>query len=162
MADTPPDSVIAQIFSWSGTTLSLFFFLSPIVLYLELSKTKNVEKIPGMMVIFTTLNTAFWLVYGFGGAGTPVWVCNGIGLIFNTTYVVWYLLYFFYENLTLKITSIGSSILVIGGFVAIGLVAYNDKEFADKVKDVFGYIALVMNIIMYASPGQNIVSSIFY
>lgn len=152
------DSLIASIFGWCGNGLSWFFFLSPLPLFLEMSKTKKHEKIPGAMLLFNTLNTGFWVVYGFAGAGDKVWICNSIGLFFSTIYVFWYLAYRF-ESYSYKIVSIIVAFLVIGHFVAVGLYAYlsDNQNFKNSVKGPYGTTALVVNVLMYLGPGENIV-----
>lgn len=151
------DTVFASIFGYGGMGLAQFFFISPIVLFIELQKTKNVDKIPGLMLLFNTLNTAFWMVYGFAGAGRTVYICNSIGLCFSMIWVVWYLLYKF-ENFGLKVLTVLGFLGSMAALLAVGIIALDDKDFASKVYDPFGWLALVVNILMYAAPGQNIVS----
>ena len=152
------DSTLAAVVGWIGNCLSWFFFLSPLPLFIEMTKTNSHEKIPGLMLLFNTLNTGFWVVYGFAGAGNIVWICNGIGLIFSTVYVFWYLAYRF-EKLTIKALSIFIAFIIIGHFIAVGLIAYLsvNKDFANSVKGPYGTVALIVNVFMYIGPGQNIV-----
>ena len=153
------DSTIASIFGWSGTVVSMFFFISPINIFLEMSKTNNHEKIPALMLVFNTLNCGLWIVYGMSGGGTQPWVCNLIGLSFTLVYVVWYLLYRFEEK-TSKISSIVASLMLVAGILTFSFINLfnSDENFRKDTKKISGLIALVFNICMYAAPGQNLVS----
>jgi solute carrier family 50 protein (sugar transporter) len=152
------DSVIASIFGWTGTVVSMFFFISPINIFLEMNKTNNHEKIPALMLVFNTLNCGLWVVYGMSGGGTQPWVCNLIGLSFTLVYVVWYLLYRF-EDKSSKISSIVGSLLLVGGILAFSFICLksDNEDFRKDTKKISGIIALVFNILMYAAPGQNLV-----
>lgn len=156
MAD---DSTIASIFGWTGTVISMFFFISPLNIFLELTKTKNHEKIPALMLVFNTLNCGLWVLYGMSGGGTQPWVCNLMGLSFTLVYVVWYLLYRFEDKVT-KIATIAGSLILVAAILTYSLINLKskDEDFRKENKTVSGWIALIFNICMYAAPGQNLVS----
>mmetsp|Transcript_17609 Transcript_17609/g.18256 ORF Transcript_17609/g.18256 Transcript_17609/m.18256 type:complete len:239 (-) Transcript_17609:48-764(-) len=149
------NTLLANIFGWSGTVVACFFFISPIVLFIEMTKTGSHVKIPGLMLLFNTFSTCLWVIYGLAGAGTQVWVCNGIGLVFSTVYVLWYIPYRV-EKIIFKILFELLAVVLIGGLVTVGVIAKKEEDFADKIKDIVGYIALVVNAIMFAAPGQNL------
>lgn len=155
------NSAIATIFGWSATTTACFFFISPFPLFLEVSKTNSVEKVPVSMLVCNALNCSIWIIYGMAGGGVQPWVCNMIGLSLTLVYVVWYLLYK-YESIAYKLLSIFLSFLVIGILVGLGFVNLF-KEDGDSFKttchDITYWMALVINVIMYAAPGQNLVSN---
>lgn len=155
------DSTIASIFGWTGTVVSMFFFISPINIFIEMSKTNNHEKIPALMLVFNTLNCSLWIIYGMSGGGTQPWVCNLIGLSFTMVYVIWYLLYRFEEKGT-KITTIVGSLVFVAAILAFSFInLFNtDKDFRASTKKISGLVALVFNICMYAAPGQNLVSTL--
>ena len=157
------ESLIANIFGWSGTCLALFFFLSPGNLFLKMQKTGETKHIPYLMLVFNTFNTALWVIYGLSGGGTQPWVCNSIGLAFTMVYCIWYLLFKF-SSFFGKISTIISYLIVVGGIVFFAILCHiNEDEWGKKVKDPVGYFAMAINTIMYAAPGQNLVSFfIFY
>lgn len=152
------ESLVASIFGWAGTVLACFFFISPANLFLKMVKTGSLKEIPSLMLIFNSFNCILWLVYGLSGGGTQVWVCNSIGLFFSMIYCIWYLLYFFEEVLK-KILSILVYLVIFGGLIFFGIYCkIHEEDFGKpKVKVPVGWIALIINVIMYAAPGQNLV-----
>lgn len=147
---------IANVSSAFGTAFSLFFFFSPIVLFIEVCKTNNIKKVPYLMLLCNCICTFIWTVYGLAGGGLMVWVCNGIGLIFNLTYVCWFWLYFF-DKISLKVISISISIAICVGAVTLGIFANHNKSLGDSIMDPFGWAGMILNIFMYAAPGQKII-----
>ena len=72
-----------------------FFFISPLNLYLQMTKTKKTINIPILMLLANNGNTLLWIIYGLVGGGTQPWVCNSIGLFFSLIYLIWYYFYAF-------------------------------------------------------------------
>lgn len=150
--------LIAQISSLCGTTFACFFFFSPIVLFIELCKTKSTYKIPYLMIIFNCTNTFLWVVYGLAGHDTIVYLCNGIALVANAVYLCWFLLYHF-KSIPLKLSLSIISLGIIAGFVILGLLSHYNEDLGGKIHDPIGWCAMIFNIVMYIAPGQKIVSA---
>lgn len=154
------DSLVATVFGWTATFVSCFFFISPIRMFIELTKTKNIEKIPYLMLLFNILNCSFWLIYGMAGGGSLVYICNSIGLCFTLVYIVWYLLYKF-ETKEMRLISIGSVFAFVWLIYSIGLSCLHkpdNDEFKTFCYNLCFWVAMIVNIAMYAAPGQNLVS----
>lgn len=157
------DSVIAQIFGFTGSALSLFFFISPIYLFKEAQKTRDLKEIPIFMLLFNCLNTLFWIIYGLGKHSKPMYICNLIGIAFNDFWLCWYILIHFEKKKLFGFLLIAINLLLIIIAVLAGLFFYFNYEKYNNsiIVDVSGYIACTMNVMMYAGPGQNIVSRYF-
>lgn len=153
MADI--DSTFASVIGWTATALSCFFFISPLNMFIKMAKTKSCDEIPYLMLLCNTGNTLLWFVYGMAGGGDKVWICNAIGLFFSTVYVIWYHFYKFEEWWKIILAQVGF-LIFLGGFLAVGIYAKTDFIFAYNIKEGFGWAALVVNILMYAAPGQNL------
>lgn len=151
------DSVLALSVSYSAIATNAFFFISPIFLFLEVTRTKEVSKIPEYMLLCNALDTCFWIVYGLTGGGTPVWISNSAGLVFSTFYLVWYII-LKYESVMKRILALIVLVLIVLVFVLFGVycMLYNE-EMGRDVKDWFGWIAVVGQIPMFTAPGQKIV-----
>jgi hypothetical protein len=165
MTDTnePNDTIIASIFGFSATALSLMFFISPIRLFLEARKTHCLKNIPGLMLISNYLNCVLWIFYGFGKKQTPQWLCNIIGLTFNLVWLIWYVVLKNRKDFVQRILGISFFIISYIWTIILGLFIYSkEKDWQKVLIDILGYSACAINVIMYAAPGQNIVCHNIY
>lgn len=159
-AEPTEDTLFAMIIGYVASALSIFFFISPILLFKEAFESKNLCKIPFFMLLFNSLNCLFWIVYGFYLHQNPMWVCNTIGLTFNITWLVCYSLIFFREELVLKVSTSGVYIILALGGILFGIYLFiledEEKTHFALVADICGYIACINNVFMYLGPGQNL------
>lgn len=137
---------------WIGATLSLFFFISPIVPIIKLCKKQiKVKEIPIVMFVCSVLNCTLWFSYGLFIEEHPVWVCNAIGALFTSFWIIIYFV-FYVELQWLKAIIYN---LLYCNF--IGELYYIVHIIVGKEhNDIIGWIVMVINILMYASPGANI------
>jgi uncharacterized protein with PQ loop repeat len=136
-----------------GTAFSLFFFFSPTVLMINLIRGQlEIKKIPFIMLIATWFNCCLWFIYSYYLEKLPLIIGNSIGTGLCMIYIVIYLFYFF-QNVLLKLVTIVLSLAIEFGIFA-GFFLWAGDEYKE---DVTGNVALVFNIIMYGSPGQNLV-----
>lgn len=150
------DPIYASIFGWAGVVIANFFFFSPLNLFIKLSKTGEKDHIPVFMLFFNVFNTALWVIYGLCGGGTQPWVANSIGLTLSSVYVIWYLLYCFNEG-SKKAFAILGYLVMLGGVIFVALYGHYNDTIGHPIMVWVGWIALVINTIMYAAPGQNLV-----
>lgn len=153
------ESIIASIFGFSAATLSIIFFVSPIKLFLEARRTHCLKNIPALMFIANYLNCVLWVFYGFGKKQAPQWICNIIGLSFNLIWLIWYIFLKFKNDIVERI--LGASFFIISFIwtIVFGLfINSREKNWQSGLIDAIGYSACAINVIMYAAPGQNIVS----
>lgn len=159
MEEKMTDTLLAQIIGYTGSGLALVFFISPIKLFLDAHKTRDLKNIPLLMFIANVLNCMFWIFFGFGKNQGPQWICNLVGLLFNVVWLIWY------SIIKLKNDLIGKFLIItflIISFLLVSLFGYyislQPQGWQEILINTFGYIAAVMNVLMYIAPGQNIVS----
>lgn len=152
------DTLFASIIGYTGSTVAIFFFISPIKLFLEANKTKNLKNVPYILLIASYLNCLFWIIYGAGKKQNPQWICNSIGILFNFVWLIWHAVIYYKDDAMKKILIIViyTCSLVV---TALGLfyILQQEKDWQKLFIDIIGYAACVLNVIMYASPGQNII-----
>jgi uncharacterized protein with PQ loop repeat len=150
LGDEVPPTTFMLVFGWIGNALALFFFFSPAIKMWALIKEKiEYTSISYVMFIANVMNCILWAVYGIFKKKLEIWICNSIGGITNTIYLLIFF-FFFADKMILKYALY--FILNIGVLSGIFLVYYN---FAGE--DFTGKSAMIFNIIMYAAPGQKIV-----
>ena len=146
MAEPSP---VAKIFGWSATIICIYFFLAPVVPFLQVLKGKlNYKDSPGVLLIMSFMNCILWADYGLVKNDFQVYFCNAIG---GSTTLIWitiYLIYLGNQNVGLGLLYNVGLILVL---VGIMLVFY----FVVPL-EITGYSAMIFNVLMYAAPGEKI------
>jgi hypothetical protein len=135
-----------------GNCFALFFFLSPGVLMIGLIRgTLDIKKIPVLLLAATWLNCMLWFVYGYYLNNFVMQLGNGAGIAILTTYICIYIFYYF-PNIGMKLLMILVNLGILFGIFAAFFwwIALIDNEITGKA-------AMILNIIMYAAPGQNLV-----
>lgn len=146
-------SQFKNILGLVGNILAISFFISPISLMTKLHKREMDPKdVPYLIMIMTILNCVIWITYGILKTDDKFFLllANGIGYPLNLIYLC---LYFFYKNDREIVKSsiyIVSSIVISAGLLALFTWGIN-------IPDVSQYTAMTFNVLMFASPGQNIV-----
>lgn len=135
---------------WLSFIFGLLFFISPSILFYKLIRKKiTFDKIPIILTLINNLNCLLWDIYGIRIKDTFLTLNNSI-FYFLTFICVCLYFYFYSKEEILKTIEIILIILIISISISLFcfLVIIN--------KDVIGYIAMVINFIMYLGPGQNI------
>lgn len=146
--ETSTFQVVAGYF---GNGLALFFFFSPIVLFLDLFKGKiTVDKIPQFMLFFNAMNCIMWTAYGLQIKEWQVWGCNGLGAVITTVWIILYIVYL------LKLKPLH---YIPANLVATYLIftVFENLYWINTSSEITGNVAMAFNILMYAAPGQNII-----
>lgn len=139
--------IAADAFGVLGNITALVFSILPLYLIIDMWKTKNTEKIPYFLFIFSLLNCVFWMAYGIIENKWPIYVGNGIGTLTSCFYLFNFLIYYF-EETSKKILLI--MMIVLCTFLLFFLLlSYKNEK-------VIGIIACIMNTLMYISPLQKI------
>ncbi len=154
------NSLIANITGFLGLICSDIYYLSPYSMFKQIEQNKDWIKIPYIMLIFNALNSGLFIIYGLSGAGAQVWICHTIGHLFTQVFLIKYISYRFETNSNIKLCLSSFSIICALLFVGIGLtcVFTSDTEFIKNCYSKSGGIVLVVNILMFMSPAQNLVS----
>ena len=158
MKEEQQEDLIGDIFGWVGTAISMFFFISPVVPFIDLIKGKiTYKETPGILLICSFMNCILWAVYGVKLSKLQVYTANGIGGTITLVWIFIFLVYFAQKNVLKSIGYIFLSLVIIAG---IGALFY---FWVDPEKDkavITGYVAMVFNVFMYAAPGEKIYSVI--
>ena len=138
----------------AGNILAITFFVAPISLMKKLHKREQDPKdIPYLLMVMSIMNCVLWVSYGILKTSDKFFIllANGIGFPINLFYLC---LYFFYRSerdCAKSLVYIIPSIIISTGIYAI-------FTYAIDIIEVSQYSAMIFNIFMYGSPGQNIVN----
>jgi solute carrier family 50 protein (sugar transporter) len=143
---------ITDILGALGNIIAIIFFIIPITMLIDLFKNRDTNKIPYLLFIFTILNCEFWALYGMKINAWPIWLCNSVGIVTNHIFLT---IFFIYLDVTTnkKIAYIATQYV---SFILSFSVVY---IFVNNFK-LIGFIAMIMNILMYAAPLQKLLEVI--
>lgn len=154
-----PQTVLQYTLEWIGNGLSIVYFVSPLIEIVRLYKGKiNRKSIPMFLLLSILFNCLFWCIFGY--LHDPIWISmmitNGIGLVVNIGLMFLYLSLFL-DNAVKPF--VGYGFFVVNLLVEITYLIHEliNSQIISKKDDSLGYIAMVFNVIMYASPITNIV-----
>ena len=136
-----------QVFN---TIITIILNLSPVFAFIPVLKGRQkYTNIPVLMLIFNLLNCLCWSCYWYRMSYTFPLLCNVICYIISSTYFFVYLFFF-----AKKIVQKFCFYILILIFIETTIV-YISMDII-KLK-VYGIILIVINILMFISPGQNII-----
>lgn len=149
--------MIIDIFAWSGTAMVLALMLTPSVLFLKIFKNKkengeyDYAQIPELMLIFNAGCGILWFSYWFRVLNLiPMYSAltnSCVTAVFTLLY-----LYCYSQGNCIK--------WLLYSFIALDLMAQMAYVFIYLIKnaEIVGTIAMIVNILMFAAPGQNILT----
>ena len=160
------NSVGVTLLQIVGNFFALIFFISPLfqIIAMKLySERHDIKNVPLFLILTIIFNCLFWLLNAFSSGDLKSWipllVSNIGGLIINTFLLFFYLFVllkrkvkrflffgFFVVNLLVEVT-----------YLTFRYVINPSKEKKDN--DTFyliGFVATIINVLMYSSPIQNI------
>ena len=144
---------VSKIIGYLGNAFALFFFLSPIIIMYKLIKGhEDVDKIPGILLASQWFNCTLWLIYGIYIEKDEVVICNVIGASLSLIYITIYILYRF-ERVAMKLLIILLTFGLMCGFFAGFYWGVSPID-----HEITGLVAMIFNIILYGSPGQNLIT----
>ncbi|KAK1299925.1 Bidirectional sugar transporter SWEET1a [Acorus calamus] len=139
------------VFGIFGNVSALFLFLSPIITFRRIIKSKSTEDFSGIPYNMTLLNCLLSAWYGMPFVSTNnmlVYTINGTGAFLEGIYVIIFLIY---SPRGVKERMAGLLGLVLGFFSVIALVSL--LALHGHTRRVFcGCITAIFSICMYASP----------
>ena len=150
--------LLTNIFGWAGNVFSVIFFSAPILQIIKLIKKEiPVSTIPAPLFIFSILNCLLWTCYGILITQTSLYVCNSIGAFLTGVWIVIYLFYLFKK----RYAHFAFVVFVFANFVfeIIFFCFYIGNKSATHQKAI-SYVAMVINVVMYAAPGEKILTVI--
>ena len=145
---------VSFVMSIIGTVIGVVLNLAPAVLFYEVfKKTKKYKEIPETMLISNTLCALFWACYWYRyGATIALYSAVGntiISMVWNTLY-----LYFPFEG---KKVHYILSVIVL--YDIILQLIYVFAIWIGNI-EITGKLAMIVNIVQFAAPGQSILTVI--
>ena len=141
---------IQEIFGWVATGLTMCFYISPIIPFINVFKGKlSYEDTPVIIISTSYVNCFCWYIYGDMILSDQIKMCNMIGAISSLILICIYLLF---ELKKYAIDAILNALIIITGTLALyrGLtVIINDDS-------IIGKICNGTSIIVFLSPIQLI------
>ncbi|PHU28098.1 Bidirectional sugar transporter SWEET5, partial [Capsicum chinense] len=137
-----------------GNIIALVLFLSPLMTFVRIWKSKSVEQFSPIPYLATFVNCALWVLYGLPMVqphSILVITINGTGLGIEIVYLM---LFFLYSDRKQRIKVI---LIVVVEIIFVAVLAFCVLTFVhkDEIKKraaIVGSICMVGNILMYASP----------
>jgi hypothetical protein len=144
-------STLQLILGFFGNIFALFFFISPSMkIYLLLTEKIDHTRIAYLQYVSTILNCLLWFIYGFRRGVLEIWFANIIGVVMSIFYLLSYF-YFFTERNKDKFQQY--ALYTLGSI----LILYIVFMWGFESYEVSGNVASIVNIALYATPGQKIV-----
>ena len=146
---------LPTLVAWIGTIVGCILNLTPITMFRKIYlEEESIEIVPESMLIFNILCPSLWACYWWLQVDKFVPFFSamlGVGL--SEIFALIYLFYFAEKNVKLYL---------LYAFLEINLLLEFNYIFLKLIGDynIVGSIAVVINIINYIAPGQNIVKVI--
>ena len=139
-----------ELFGWLATTLTMCFYISPVIPFINVIKGNlKYEDTPIFVITTSYVNCFCWYIYGNMIMSSQIKLCNGTGAISSLVLICIYLLY---ELKQFKVDAILNSLIIIVGSLAL------HKTLTVLIWDqsITGKICNVTSIIVFLSPIQLI------
>lgn len=156
-------SAAITTFQILGNFFALIFFASPLfqIFFLKLYKEHHdIKNMPLFLILTIIFNCLFWLLNAFSsddlGSWIPLLISNIGGLVINTGLLFFYL--FIYLKKDVK-KFLGFGFFVVNLMVEITYITFRYIISVETNSDSFhliGFVATIVNVLMYSSPIQNL------
>ncbi|XP_068653062.1 bidirectional sugar transporter SWEET1-like [Aristolochia californica] len=144
-------AVLHFLFGIFGNATALFLFLSPVITFRRIIKSKSTEEFSGIPYVSTLLNCLLSAWYGLPFVSPHnllVSTINGTGAVIEFIYVVVFLIY---ARGKVRGKIFGLLVIVLSVFAAVALISVLALH-GQKRKLFCGFAATIFSICMYASP----------
>ena len=149
MAD---NKLIENIFGWIGLIISTYFYCSPVVPFIKVLKGEmNYKDSPGILLICNMINCILWIDYGLLKNSLLVYLTCSIGGTITLIWITNYLIFVAKKKLVLSLVI---NLLLLSGWLGITYFFYSINV------EITGYMALIINVLMLAAPGEKIITVI--
>ena len=152
-----------KIFQYLGNFFALIFFISPLfqVIKLKLYKeNQDIKNLPLFLILCIIFNCLFWLLNAFSSHNLKDWipllVSNIGGLVINIILLFFYLFVYLKRNIN---KFLGFGFFVVDLIIEITYLTFRyiiDKKDDNETFHLIGFVATIINVLMYSSPLQNI------
>ncbi|KAG4117570.1 hypothetical protein ERO13_D12G239500v2 [Gossypium hirsutum] len=146
-------STIRNVVGITGNVISLFLFLSPVPTFVRIWKKGSVEQYSPVPYLATLINCMVWVIYGLPLVhpdSTLVITINGAGTAIELVYLTLFLIFCHDKKKRLKVLLIALVEVVFMALVAALVLTL--AHTTERRSMVVGIIAILFNIMMYASP----------
>ena len=141
---------IKNYLSIFNTIITVFLNLSPVVVFLNVSKGKEkYTNIPPLMLLFNLLNNAIWGCYWYRKGEFSGFFCSFICSTIATLFIVWYIYYYTKKKIRKFLFYCGFQFLI----ETIVIIFYLSKILA---LPVVGVLLIIINTFQYIAPAQNL------
>lgn len=141
---------VEEIFGWVATSLTMCFFISPVIPFINVFKGKmSYEDTPAIIITTSYVNCFCWYIYGTLINSEQVKLCNLTGALSSLTLI---LIYLIYEIRNYTLDAILNGIIIITGSFA----TYNILTLMIQNQSIIGKICNCTSIIVFLSPIQLI------
>ena len=143
-------SALEDFFGWSGTVLTLSFFISPIIPFINVFRGKlDYEDTPAIIIVASYCNCLVWFVYGQLINSLQIRMCNIIGCGASLFLI---LIYLIYEIRKYTIDAILNALILFTGSWS----AYRALTIILNNPNTIGKICVCTTLIVFISPVQLI------
>ena len=142
---------IMDLFGWVGAFVSICFFSSPILKFIQLIKKKIQYKDINILIILGNyISSIVWLIYGYKISCTQLIVCYSIGAFISLIWLWIYLIKMGKKQITLTlIYALILSALTFSLYITLAIII-NDK-------DTLGEVCFIVCSLSYISPTQLLI-----
>ena len=135
-----------EIFGWVATCLTMCFFISPIIPFINVLKGKlRYEDTPIVVISASYVNCFCWYIYGDMIFSDQIKICNMIGAISSLLLICVYLIY---EIKAYTIDAILNALIVISGSFTL----YRAISIMIDSSNVLGKICIGASCVVFLSP----------
>ncbi|KAE8708541.1 Bidirectional sugar transporter SWEET4 [Hibiscus syriacus] len=143
-------NTIRNVVVVTGNVISLFLFLSPVPTFSQIWKKNSVEQFSLAPYLATLINCMVWVIYGLPMVhpnSTLVVTINGTGIAIELEYLTFFLIFCNEKKKRLRV------LLIMLVFMAIlTALVLTVAHTTGRRSMVVGIVAILCNIMMYASP----------
>ena len=149
-----------------GNFFALIFFISPLfqVITLKLySNHSDIKNIPLFLILTIIFNCLFWLLNAFSSESIEGWIpllVSNIGGLAINTFLLFFYLFVLLKRKVKRFLFFG--FFVVNLLVEITYLTFryvinpSKKENNNDTFYLLGFVATIINVLMYSSPIQNI------
>ena len=145
------EDMVGNIFGWVGTGISTFFYIAPIVPFIKLIKGEiTYKESPGILLICSFMNCILWGDYGLLLDRFLIYFANGIGGVITLIWIVIFIIHYVEKRFAMALLY---NLILIIAIIGIAMLFFFIVPY-----EVTGKIAMVFNVLMYASPGEKMIT----
>ena len=143
--------IVGDIFGLIGSAISTFFFIAPVVPFIKLIKKEiTVKESPGILLLCTLLNCILWGDYGLLYNRFLQYGPNALGALITLVWTTIFLIYLADRKVGFVILYLLLMIIAVAGLTIV--------FYLFVPVEITGKIVVVFNVLMYASPGEKMVT----